>query len=1434
MDIALKFKKAFAIVAVAALLATNASVAIARAFTDVPNDAWYAGYVQQLVDDGVIDAGDRFGPDDNLNRAMLAKMVITAVDGLSGYEAPATPTFDDVAPDAWYYDYVEAAVQLGIVNGYTDAAGNLTGKYGPGDTVNRAAATKILVNAFSVPTDLDPPSIFPDVKEGAWYYDYVVTAYNQSVLDGYANGRFGPADPVTRAQAAKLTITAQNPVERAVGEGEGEGEGEGVVPTGEGALELSLNDATPASSTVPQSASNVDLLNFDLTAADDNVNVTNIVLTRGGVGKVADWDALYLYDGSNRITTGRTLNADTNTATFAVKVTVEAGTTKTLRLVGDVAQAGVGASNQHYFYVASAADLTSDAKSTAGDFPVAGNTFTMGGAGTVVNNLTITPGSAISQPQIGQLNAEVSSFKVQAGSTNDIALHQISVTQNGSFSASKMENLKLLRGTDEVASVAAFDGDRATFVLATPYVIPKGQSKTFYIHADINGGRTTDTVQIYLDENTDLVAIDQQYGYGAIIINSAVNGFKPGAALPLVVPTFLKGGTVTVADNGPAARQIAQNTTNVELLNYSVTAGRDLTVKDMDVKISLSTAGNAGTQPNVALLGVDTVDVTPGTTKVVCYVTAGGAGDVAGFAVNDMVSMPTATGTVYAIITGLAGAGCAGTGTPFTTNVPVANAVPLVVGGAVTEINPYTLVKNVKIVDMDSGSTLQGPMTKASDGTATADPVSYTKKFSEDYELVGGETRHLSVKVDVDQTLAAGYKMIATINYTTLVGYIKDMAANENVAAGDIVGGVLGGKAMTTASNSLVAAKASTPTTQTYVKGQDNVGSLGVSFTAGDAGDITIKKLNLRVYGNSALGPAPFAWAALRGDNSPKDFVSSVTLYNGNDVVDGPRTLTLVDANANGVWNAGEYYKVLFDNLSLKVAKGSTVTYTAKAKLLNGFTGPKYIALDMDPGNDITAEDADANTITAGGGAGSTVGGFNCINDTTAVAAAGRVVIEAINSGTLSASSEGNPESQNVLAGSTMKLVSKYKFTALREAYTVNKLTVMNDTDGGVFGNIAPGDTNALGQITVKYPDINGVSQTKTGQLAGGSSTLSDLGFYVAPGSAGAVIEIYSDISPVSIGEAISGKAFRLGIRDTANTESTFDATGVASSTTLNAMAGSPVPFSNPGSVNPMVVRSVVPVLAKASVTNVGLGTGENLLYSLTISADGTGGAVSLGRLSFTVTNNMAAPNLVAPFKLTRGTSPTLTVIDGGLAVGYANIHLGTTNADISTAGVVLAPAASADVVVSFFKEEVITAGSSITYNLYGTVGAGALVSGDSVQTKISAADEGVPVAGILATSVCGGGAQLCSTGNGNTGLIFDNVAAGRSLFTVNTDFFNKTVAGRAIIWSDNSADNSSYPTITAGAPNTVDVEAPATPFGYDWTNGYLLKAPTTPYTVSK
>ena len=119
-----------------------------------------------------------------VTRAEFTKDLIIKIDGLAGYEAPATPTFDDVPADAWYFDYVEAAVQLGIVTGYSDAQGNLTGMFGPGDQLNRAEFIKVVITAIDGLADYQAPptATFDDVSSGDWYYNYVEAAVQLDLI----------------------------------------------------------------------------------------------------------------------------------------------------------------------------------------------------------------------------------------------------------------------------------------------------------------------------------------------------------------------------------------------------------------------------------------------------------------------------------------------------------------------------------------------------------------------------------------------------------------------------------------------------------------------------------------------------------------------------------------------------------------------------------------------------------------------------------------------------------------------------------------------------------------------------------------------------------------------------------------------------------------------------------------------------------------------------------------------------------------------------------------------------------------------------------------------------------------------------------------------------------------------------------------------------
>lgn len=56
--------------------------------------------------------------------------------------AAASPTFPDVAPDQWYYSWVEKAHNLGIISGYPD------GTFGPEDHVTYGQFAALMVNAL--------------------------------------------------------------------------------------------------------------------------------------------------------------------------------------------------------------------------------------------------------------------------------------------------------------------------------------------------------------------------------------------------------------------------------------------------------------------------------------------------------------------------------------------------------------------------------------------------------------------------------------------------------------------------------------------------------------------------------------------------------------------------------------------------------------------------------------------------------------------------------------------------------------------------------------------------------------------------------------------------------------------------------------------------------------------------------------------------------------------------------------------------------------------------------------------------------------------------------------------------------------------------------------------------------------------------------------
>lgn len=183
------------------------------AYSDLSPSHWSYEYVTFVQEFGLVDSTKEFfEPDRNISRAEFMKMVVEASGGVD-IPLPSIPTFKDVPKESWFFPYVETAVTHGVIEGYRNSNGQLSGFFGPHDPVTRAAATKILVGNFQIPAYYNPPAPFLDVIENSWYMPYLHTAYNWSIINKHQN-IFEPDQAASRAEISQMIFQALTPIDR--------------------------------------------------------------------------------------------------------------------------------------------------------------------------------------------------------------------------------------------------------------------------------------------------------------------------------------------------------------------------------------------------------------------------------------------------------------------------------------------------------------------------------------------------------------------------------------------------------------------------------------------------------------------------------------------------------------------------------------------------------------------------------------------------------------------------------------------------------------------------------------------------------------------------------------------------------------------------------------------------------------------------------------------------------------------------------------------------------------------------------------------------------------------------------------------------------------------------------------------------------------------
>ena len=137
-------------------------------------------------------------PNAGITRAEVATIFFRLLtDGARERFWSESNAYSDVAAGSWYNIAVSTLSNMGILGGYED------GTFRPNASITRAEFAKIAVSFFDW-ADVYAVNSFVDVRDSAWYANYVAVAAELGLIEGYGGNVFRPEATITRAEACTI------------------------------------------------------------------------------------------------------------------------------------------------------------------------------------------------------------------------------------------------------------------------------------------------------------------------------------------------------------------------------------------------------------------------------------------------------------------------------------------------------------------------------------------------------------------------------------------------------------------------------------------------------------------------------------------------------------------------------------------------------------------------------------------------------------------------------------------------------------------------------------------------------------------------------------------------------------------------------------------------------------------------------------------------------------------------------------------------------------------------------------------------------------------------------------------------------------------------------------------------------------------------------
>ncbi|TEB08008.1 Endo-1,4-beta-xylanase A precursor [Pelotomaculum schinkii] len=188
--------------------AGTAMPALARDFADIAGH-WARDEIKALAEKGIIDGvtATEFKPEEKITRAQFAKLLTAALNIKA--EQNTGISFQDVPAGAWYHDYVAAAVQAGLIMGYSDDI------FAPDDNITREQMAVIISRALKMKSTADlshsvTEQVINKFKDkgdiSPWAGNEIYLAVSCGIVSGLSEDTFAPQVTATRAETAAMIL----------------------------------------------------------------------------------------------------------------------------------------------------------------------------------------------------------------------------------------------------------------------------------------------------------------------------------------------------------------------------------------------------------------------------------------------------------------------------------------------------------------------------------------------------------------------------------------------------------------------------------------------------------------------------------------------------------------------------------------------------------------------------------------------------------------------------------------------------------------------------------------------------------------------------------------------------------------------------------------------------------------------------------------------------------------------------------------------------------------------------------------------------------------------------------------------------------------------------------------------------------------------------